>query len=172
MLLSDEAVVRGGADAAFRPYSDVTRAHFASFLVRALRKADLQEQPPTVSPFSDVPTGFWAYPEVTTAARLGLVKGVGDGSLFAPDASITRSQMAAMLSRTLGLLTASQEPSEVRTFPDVSQDYWASREIAAVQSLGLIKGAVDGAYHPEETAMRAHAIAVIARAVRLEGSGN
>jgi murein DD-endopeptidase MepM/ murein hydrolase activator NlpD len=172
LLLYKADVVAGGTETTFRPYDQVTRAHFAAFLVRAFRAGELKTPAPTTSPFPDVPTTFWGYSEVTTAARLGLVKGVGDGTRFAPDASITRAQMAVMIARALGLLSAEAEQGEVRPFPDIPQDYWAALEIAAVRGLDLVKGLDDGDFHPEMTASRAQSVAVIARAVRLDGGGS
>ena len=50
------------------------------------------------SPFSDVADGQWYAKAVTWAADKGIVSGVGD-SKFAPEASITREQLAAILYR-------------------------------------------------------------------------
>jgi len=63
----------------------------------------LQVSPaPAFATFSDVPVGsFWhQYFEVLAAS--GITTGYGDGT-FRPDNPVTRGQMAAFLSRALGL---------------------------------------------------------------------
>ena len=132
-------------------------------------------RPPGAPRFNDVPATYWAYPEVTVAERLGLVEGVGDGSRFAPDASITRAQMATMIARALpvlGLGTAPAVAPETRVFVDVPVDHWAAAAIARMRELELMMGGADGRFSPEDLTQRAQAIAVIARTLRLQvGAG-
>ena len=194
-------VVRGGADLKFEPYLTITRAQFAAFLVRAFAPAELRVFPgpadatanvtatttraggdattttPTagVPTFSDVPAAHWAYPEVSTAERLGLVEGVGDGSRFAPDASITRAQMATMIARVLPVLGLGAAPTaapETRVFVDVPVDHWAAAAVSAMRELELMTGGSDGRFKPDDLTQRAQAIAVIARTLRLGAGGS
>ena len=170
-------VVKGGRDGLFRPYEPVTRAQFAAFLVRAFAPAALGRPVPAGPVFADVPRDFWGFAEIAAAAEAGLVRGIGDGARFAPNASITRAQMAAMICRAL---TPTGPPAgsgptlaagEVRVFADVPLGYWAAGEIADAYALGVVSGSSDGRFRPEETTKRAQAVAVVARALRLqEGS--
>ena len=129
---------------------------------------------PPGAPFGDVPKTHWAYPEVTIAERLGLVQGVGDGGRFAPDALITRAQMATMIARALPVLGLGAVPTaapETRVFVDVPVDHWAAASIAGMRELELMLGDADGRFGPEAATQRAHAIAVIARTLRLQDGG-
>ena len=168
------ADVVNGSGGVFRPYGPVTRAQFAAFLVRAFAPEGLTAPVPQSPVFADVPASFWGYREIAAAAAAGLVRGVGDGTRFAPNAAITRAQMATMLCRALatdGLSNATTQPT-TRPFLDVPSGYWASVDIALARDLGLIDGGSDGRFRPEETTNRAQAVTVIARGLRLiEGGG-
>jgi S-layer homology domain/Peptidase family M23 len=171
------AGVVNGSGGVFRPYGSVTRAQFAAFLVRAFAPEALTAPAPQSPVFADVPASFWGYREIAAASAAGLVRGVGDGTRFAPNAAITRAQMAVMLCRALGRDdTAGQtittaEPRS-RPFLDVPVDYWASVDIVLARDLGLVSGGSDGRFRPEETTNRAQAVTVIARGLRLiEGGG-
>ncbi len=171
------AGVVNGSGGVFRPYGRVTRAQFAAFLVRGFAPASLEPAAPTHPVFTDVPPSFWGYKEIAAAAESGLVRGTGDGTRFAPNALITRAQMATMIFRALGVaeqasrLAAVGDDRASRVFPDVPVNYWAAGEIAEVQSLGLVTGGSDGRFRPEESTNRAQAVTVIARALRLTEGG-
>ena len=62
--------------------------------LEALRKAKA---------FADVPTDAWYADEVTEAAVLGLMEGIG-GGLFAPERTVTRAELAAVAVRVAGLI--------------------------------------------------------------------
>lgn len=84
------------AEGAFRPNDPITRAEITEMMVGALGFYDLGNQLNNIAcPFSDVTErkGF-----ITLANDLGLAGGVSDTS-FAPNATATREQAAAMLVR-------------------------------------------------------------------------
>ena len=86
------------SDGAFRPDDAITRAEMAEMMIGALGFYELGFQLEHVAldcPFTDVTThkGF-----ITMAYDLGLAGGMGNQQ-FAPDASATREQAAAMLVR-------------------------------------------------------------------------
>ena len=57
---------------------------------------------PAVATFTDVPTGHPFFKEVEAMVASGITGGLG-GGLYGPDQNLTRGQMAAFLSRALGL---------------------------------------------------------------------
>jgi murein DD-endopeptidase MepM/ murein hydrolase activator NlpD len=172
-------VIVSPADQRFRPYSKISRALFAVYLVRAMVPDELQGftsngGPREAGTFSDVDTSYWAYAEIETAARLGLVQGTGDGSTFSPDGLVTRAQMAAMMCRAMDRMSMSAASDSVpaRTlFKDVPKGYWAQASIAEVESLGLMCGDDEGRFRPLESSTRAQAITVMARLMRLLEGG-
>jgi hypothetical protein len=58
--------------------------------------------PPATPTFGDVPTSHPLYPFVEALAKSGITAGCAGGN-FCPDAPLTRGQMAAFLSKALGL---------------------------------------------------------------------
>src|SRR5665811_2347822 len=175
VLLYGLDVVSGTTAHTFSPYGEVTRAHFTAFMVRAFAPEALGRAPSMQPVFQDVTQEHAAYTEINAAARAGLVKGVGDGSTFDPDSLINRAQMAVMLCRALGVSregdsTGAEEgvSGDAGSFRDIPLGYWAAADIRTAYSLGLIQGGSDGRFRPEETSKRAHAVAVVARALRLQ----
>jgi len=58
--------------------------------------------PPAAATFNDVPTGHPFFQFVEALAASGITAGCGSGN-YCPDAPVTRGQMAAFLSKALGL---------------------------------------------------------------------
>lgn len=77
----------------FSPTVDTPRQQMAAFLYRFAGSPTYT--PPTVSPFTDVPTSSDYYKEIAWLHS----KGVSTVATFSPTASIPRNQMAAMLRR-------------------------------------------------------------------------
>lgn len=83
----------------FGPYSQpATRAQFAWLLYCALADA-LEPINPDMA-FSDVSDSDYHYAAIMSMARAGVMQGRGEGK-FDPDASVLRSEAAAMLSRAV-----------------------------------------------------------------------
>ena len=171
-------VILDFGDQRFRPYSKVSRAHFASYLVRAMAPGELKEvinSPVQITPtFTDVPPDHWAYYEIETAARLGLVQGTGEGYTYSPDDLVTRAQMATMICRAVG---AGGDAAWVGggayvLYDDVPADFWAQGAIFMVDELGLMCGDKEGLFRPLENCTRAQAITVMARLMRMLEGGS
>ncbi len=81
------------------------------------------------------------------------------GGLFKPENRITRAEMAAMLSKAVGL----KETAEALGFNDVPAGYWAAEAIAQASRMGLMQGFADGSFKPEQPVTRAEITAVAAK---------
>jgi hypothetical protein len=166
-------VVEPDADGRFRPYSKVDRALFTVYLVRAMEasgKAGASSGDTGTKlgqRFTDVGAKHWACAEIEKAARLGLVRGTGDGSTFAPEQLINRAQMATMICRALGddpeLSKKAADLAAYKLYNDVGKGFWAQGAIVKANKLGLLCGDGDHCFRPDEDANRAHAIKVMAR---------
>lgn len=87
----------------FCPAAPVTRAQMAVFLVRA---AGLTPFNNPFATFGDVPVGSSAYTYVEELYRAGITVGCSTvPSLYCPNSSITRAQMAVFLVRAFGIAT-------------------------------------------------------------------
>ncbi len=150
-------IVSGTGSGRFQPNAALTRAQFTKMLVLA---DGLVPSGSGASPFSDVPASAWYAPYVAAAARAGLIEGTG-GATFAPDAPITRQEMAVMLSR-LKAIAPTAASGGAPGFRDASQIApWAQAGVDAAVGEGLLSGFPDGSFQPQATATRAQAAEVI-----------
>jgi hypothetical protein len=85
------------------PGNPVTRAQMAIFLLRALEGAAYLPPACGTAPFGDVPTTHPFCVWIKELAARSVTSGCGNGN-YCPDATVTREQMAAFLTRTFGLL--------------------------------------------------------------------
>ena len=140
-----------GADA-FSPDAPMTRLMLAEALYRLSGSPSAEGE----SPFPDcsAPAAIWAYEQ-------GVAAGMGDGS-FAPGASITREQIAAMLMRYASLPGDAAAQGDLSAFPDrAAVSAWAEEAMAWAVGEGLINGTGAGALEPQGTATRAQVAQIL-----------
>jgi|GEM_PF-1646381 len=146
------AYMRGYPDGTFGPENHLTRAEMAAILSRIL------EIPDTGSAvrYPDVAPGHWAEKAIAQVSQAGFMIGIPDG-MFKPEKTITRSEMAAIISRLKAL--SGQSANDFRD----AQVHWAAAVIAQVYSAGYMFGYLDGTFRPDQPITRAEAVAVINR---------
>ena len=91
---------------------------------------------------------FIANPDTVAMGKLhsyGIVEGDPDGD-FRPYSTITRAEMAKVLSKMRGL---NPNAPEVPTFSDVNASHWAYSYIECINAEGIIEGNGDGTFSPE-----------------------
>jgi len=91
--------------------------------------------------------------------------GYDDGT-FRPERTMTRAEIAAVLSRNLGE-TAAYDGG----YADVDRAHWAAGYIAHLREAGIMTGDVDGKFRPEDAITRAELAALIAKWKSPETSG-
>ncbi len=148
-----QGLFSGTSETSFSPHAPMTRAMFATVLAR-LEGVDLNAY--TESAFSDVDIAAWYGAPVSWAAYNGIVTGIG-GGLFAPDQSITREEMAVMLSN---YITHSGEtlpaPKGDKPFADDSNiSPWAVDAVAKIRRYSLMGGVGHNTFNPQGAATRA-----------------
>lgn len=99
-VLSGLGIIEGYTDGTFRPDSDVTRAEFATIMVKAMGYAGWGAEL-AATPFSDVDQSKWYSGYVNVAERFGLIHGFGDGT-FRPEDKITYHEAIKMVVSALG----------------------------------------------------------------------
>jgi len=123
----------------------------------------------TTTPFGDVPANAWFAQAVNWAYTEGIVQGVGPNS-FAPNAPITREQMAAMLLRYAETMHVSLPAGTPVTFVDqASISPWARSSVDVISAAGIVSGRDGGNFAPRATATRAEVAAIFARYLRVTG---
>ncbi|RED58654.1 bifunctional 2',3'-cyclic-nucleotide 2'-phosphodiesterase/3'-nucleotidase [Cohnella lupini] len=155
--LAANQIVTGKTDTVFDPISNVTRAEFATLLVKAL-KLTAKNKPA----FQDVPATAWYADAVAAANENGLVSGIAP-SLFAPNDTITREQMAVMASSALKLKAgkAIQTDIDMEYADNSSISDWAAAGVRVAVARGVMGGRGAGKFVPKAPTTRAEAAKVI-----------
>lgn len=154
-------IADGMTETAFAPEAAMTRAQFAALLARTLKLPSGAKE----LPFKDVPHDAWYRDALAQALEAKLVSGVGD-TAFAPEAPVTREQMAHMLMNADAYVRGaeSQSPTDALAFTDrEAVSDWAKESVGRAAGLGLLEGNPDGSFEPKRQATRAQAVTVLYR---------
>jgi hypothetical protein len=155
--LSSKGIVSGYPDGTFKPEASITRAEFATMLVKALGL----NTSGTTGTFTDVTADAWYYGTVNAAASASLVSGMGD-NLFAPNTLITREQMAVMVTKALGNKAPTTDGTELNAFSDKSAvSSWAVSGMEEAVKSGIVSGMTASTIAPLDNATRAQAAEMI-----------
>ena len=153
-------LMNGTSASTFAPNATTTRAMVVSILYRLAGS-------PAVSganPFADVAAGSWCENAVIWGYENGIVKGF-DESTFAPDATITRQQMAAFLYRYAAFCGKDvSAKADLGSFADasaVSANLLDAMQWAVAE--GILNGTTSGLLDPNGGATRAQFAAVLTR---------
>ncbi|HBS46110.1 MAG TPA: hypothetical protein DEA91_19525 [Paenibacillus sp.] len=106
--------------------------------------------------FTDVPATSWSASVVERAAKMGIVTGYSDGS-FHPNQEIYCAEIVAMLARLTNYV-----PNASNLFLDVATN-WASEQINAFATAGIVTGKGNELFKPKDAASRAESVAMIIR---------
>ena len=167
--LAEMGIVTGTGDRQFSPNANVTRAEFATMMIRAfgsdVAAADVQ--------FSDVIAGEWYYEPIAKAIALGVVKGYDDGT-FGINDNISREDMMVIAYRTMNALNlAVPKIKDYENFSD--QNMISDYAIEAIESMycaGIINGVGNNLLDPKGNADRAQSAKIIYGLTNMEGTVN
>lgn len=130
--------INGMSSQHFAPNDLITRAQFAKILVNIL---DIKDD--AAIPFNDVKEGQWYTSYIKRAYAANLIKGLAP-NVFAPDATITREQMAVMISNALKHKKMSRQISShevLSKFIDKNEVApWAEEALAQVVHQNILQG--------------------------------
>ena len=145
-------------DDGFCPSAPIDRKTMAVWVVRLLDGTD----PPPISrsSFDDVDADSFYAPFVERMADWAVTTGCGDGTVFCPDSSVTRAQMAVFLTRAYDLADG-PDPG----FTDVGADAWYAPAVARLAASGITTGCGDGTvFCPDSITTRAQMAVFLRRA--------
>ena len=94
--LATNDVVVGYPDRLFKPSKNISRAEFATMLVKGFDQNMYSCAPEKL--FSDVPTNHWASSAITVAVHQNLLKGYPNGT-FMPNHNVTRAEALCALAK-------------------------------------------------------------------------
>ncbi|MFC5405636.1 glycoside hydrolase domain-containing protein [Cohnella soli] len=151
--LAARQILKGATTTTFAPDRQITRAEFAVILARTLGLADHGS-----GTFADVSADAWFAGAVNAAAQAGLINGQSKDR-FAPNAAITREEMAVMLQRAVEWQTKQAlEPALPHSYGDDAQiSSWARGATQVLAELGIMVGRSNNQFAPKVSVTRAEA---------------
>ena len=156
----EKGMMAGTAADVFAPNATTTRAMIVTILYR------LEGSPAVTgtSAFVDVPAGQWYTDAVNWAAANQIVKGTS-ATTFAPNASITREQMAAILYRYAQYKGYDvTKKADLSGYSDNGQvSAYAKEALAWANAAKLINGVTNTTLAPQGNATRAQVSAILHR---------
>ena len=153
--VTENNIFAGITPAQFGPDLQMTRGMLATVLYRIEGQPEVTE----ASPFKDVTADKYYADAIAWAASEGIVAGI-TADEFAPEAPITREQLATILYRYNG----SPKVEKVAEFTDsASISTWATDAVNWAVENGIISGRVDGKLDPQGKATRAEVASMVMR---------
>lgn len=155
----ENGMMNGVSEDSFAPDATTTRGMIVTMLYR------LENQPAAAdSGFADVAQGAYYADAVAWAAANGIVNGISE-TAFAPDDSITREQMTAILYRYAQFkgydVTAS---NDLGGYTDAAQiSSYAAAAMQWANGEGLVTGVTGTTLDPQGSATRAQVAAILMR---------
>lgn len=164
--MGSRLIVNGVGSGKFAPDRPITRAEFASIIVKGL---GLMRTGTGKASFSDVKGTDWYFDAVSIAKENNLISGYKDGS-FLPEQTITREEAMAIMTKAMQItkldtaLSAADIDQQLAAFSDRgSISKWAESGAAACIKSGIVVGS-DGNIEPGKAVTRAQ-VAVMVRKV-------
>ena len=156
----ENKLMNGVSDTEFAPNNTLTRAMLVTVLYRNAGEPEVTE----AASFADVDADSWYAKAVVWAEANGIVNGVSDTE-FAPNANITREQIATIMYRYAQYngddVTA---VADIEAYADAANvsDYAVDAMKYAVGS-GLINGKTETTLNPQDNATRAEIATILKR---------
>jgi len=165
-IAAAKGIINGRAPGTFVPQGNITRAEFATLLVKTFGlEGNFTEK------FADVNDGDWFQPYVAAAAHYGIVNG-RSATQFDPNALITRAELATMsanaLTKILKYKGVSNVDAALAKFKDAA-DIPAGLKpgVALLTQEGIVSGMTADTFAPQGHATRAQAALIIYKLFQL-----
>lgn len=150
----DNSLMNGYPDGSFAPENSITRAEFATVMSKLM---GLDEDSAAADKFTDV-DGHWAKGYIGALYSREIVNGISDTG-FAPDANISRQEIATILARAFKL---TEKSGEIFADNDSIAD-WASDFVYMTKAAGYMQGDENNNFNPTANATRAEVATIIYR---------
>ncbi|KFL43967.1 hypothetical protein CH76_03855 [Lysinibacillus sp. BF-4] len=156
--LTDNKIINGYSDGSFRPNQSLSREHAALILSKVLQLDTSTIENPN---FADVPTTHAYYKEIAALANAGIIS--GSNGKFNPKGTLTRAQMAKMISLGFELTDG-----VAKDFSDVSEDDWYYEHVQKMAAHNITTGYGDGTFKPTTAITRMHFGLFVYKAINME----
>ncbi|WP_170008285.1 S-layer homology domain-containing protein [Bacillus fonticola] len=164
--LIEEEVIQGYGEGIYKPFQDISRGEFATYLARALKLPSGSQQ------FEDVPSSSSLAAGINAAAAADLVTGYNEDE-FRPNQTINRQEIALIVSKAMDYLQMPEEQKAIE-FLDRAE-FTSSVFVKAVYANAyyeIIQGFPEDndqfTFRPKKEATRAEAAAFVYRLLEAE----
>lgn len=120
------------------------------------------------NPFTDVSEASWYHGDVVYTYTKGIFAGL-PGSVFAPDAPMTRAMFAALLYREAGSPAVNQKASA--WFQDCPDDAWYANAVVWAAQNGIASGKTPTTFEPSAALTRQEMAGFLYRYIQSKGGG-
>ena len=156
----ETGIFSGTSDTEFGPDQRMTRGMFVTVLGRI---EGVNKKAYRGNKFSDVKDEDYFSSFVLWAAENGIVSGMEDGR-FAPDANVTREQMAFMLAKYAEIKGIELRDSGKAVLSDEGEiSSWSANSVKALAKAGIMSSGENGNFAPQETVSRADAAVILVK---------
>lgn len=150
---ADKEIIKGYEDGSFKPNGNVTRAEFASIMVRMFGLTDTAE----AKAFNDVAADKWYAADVAKITAAGIMGGYEDAT-FKPNQQVTRQEAAAILVRAYEL-TAKESTLNFKDVEAIAN--WAKGDVTTLVTNGYVSGDQNNAFRPHAPLTRGEAVTML-----------
>lgn len=163
-------IMNGYEDNTYRPDKNITRAEFATLVVKALNYVPSDQANKTnnqATQLSDLNPNEWYYNDVIKAINEGIIIGYEDNT-FRPSKSISRQEMAIMIMRAVNAREIYSElaPLNFKDNSEILKSY-AKDEIRRIVYLKIMNGDTQNKFSPTKTSTRAEVATVLVRMIKI-----
>lgn len=155
-------------DGNFREDAVLSRAELASILVKAFQLNQRQPMQAELIQLQDVPKSHWAYNDIQTVLRNGIMSGYREGRFF-PEQRVTRAEAFSIIAQAYGVFQFPEETIQevLAPYPDAAEiPTWARKSMATALYEGFVNLQTDRQIAPLAPMTRgdvAHALGVYLR---------
>lgn len=164
-------IISGLGNGMFEPDRAITRAEFATVMVKALKL----EAGGGSNSFTDVSSSAWYYDYIKAASGNGIISGYGNNR-FGPMDNITREQAMSIIARAMNTIGLKEELSDgevdkiLAGFIDADKiSAYAKVSIAACVKLGIVSGRNGNMIAPKDNITRAEAAVIVRNLLQKSG---
>lgn len=162
VALSNANIIEGLKDGTFMPDVNITRAHVAVILCRALKLPIIKSD---TSSFSDINTSDWYFDYVETVCNRGIMNGYTDNS-FKPNEDILRGEFVVALCRARSVVVNESTQEVNQYLQDMFHDFadiqeFAKKSVYYATKKEWISGFVDGTFRAKSPITRAQVSRIV-----------
>jgi hypothetical protein len=165
--MASRKILGGREDGLFHGGDYITRAEFATIVIRALGLESLKSN--AASRFEDVSRGAWYYNNIGVAYEYGIIGGQTP-TIFSPTAYITRQDAMLIIQRACsiaGLEEGGKDYSNISGLDEVSA--YALDAVLFNLKTGLIQGDENGYVNAKGNITRAETATIVLRMMKMSG---